>query len=185
VHQPEESQVDRHVERKPVEGDPAFDRNPDGRDLPLFTPDADVTRAESRSDPEFGERCHQRGLDPLDEPAHAGDARLQLEDRVADELPRTMECHIPAALNAVQRNTAARQFGLAYKQVRRLCRPAQGNHRVVFKQHEDVGYFVLDPQPPQLALQHERPAVFQPAQTEHSGGGLRDTIFCGLGRDPN
>ena len=65
----------------------------------------------------LGQCCHQHGLDPLDEPADAGDARFQLEHRIPDELARTVKRYVSPAFDAVQRNTPAREFGLAHEQV--------------------------------------------------------------------
>jgi len=103
-----------------------------------------VAGSDSGLDPEFGERRHQHGLDPLDEPADAGDSRFELEHRVADELARTMKRDVSPTLDAMERNATACKLGLAHEQIRRPSRPAKRDDRFVFEQHQRVGSLVLN-----------------------------------------
>jgi len=118
---------------------------------------------------QFGQRVHQCCFHLLDEPADTGEPRRQPEYRVSDQLTRTVERYVAAPLDAVQRHAAARQFSLGHEQIRGSRRPAERDHRFVLEQHKDVRYRVRDAEPPQLALQFERPAVLDPAETEQPG----------------
>jgi len=125
---------------------------------------------------QFGQRVHQCCFHLLDEPADTGEPRRQPEYRVSDQLTRTVERHVAAPLNAVQGHTPTCQFSLACEQVRRLCRPAQGDDRFVFQQHKHIGYCVIHAEPPELALQFERAAIVNATETEQPEVASRSWI---------
>src|SRR5579875_3545061 len=95
-----------HVERKPVHGDAALDRDPDRGDLRARDPRPGEPAYPLGEDPPRRERRDQGPLEQPHVAHHVLVERAQIEDGVADKLARPMVRHIAAALHVVDVDAA-------------------------------------------------------------------------------
>ena len=98
----------------------------------------------------------------------------QIDDRVADQLPRAVPGHVPAAAAGGHLHPAPGQFGAGEEEVLGARPPAQGDHRRVFEEHQ--GVFATPAAPgDQLFLQRQRRAVGEASRAQAAkapvGGG--------------
>src|SRR3989442_2137208 len=91
-------QVRRHVEGEAMERHVAMDRQPDRRDLLPADPDAALRSLARRVDPEVCAGAKEDLLEVRHEALHL-EAVGELQDRIADELTRSMIGRLAAALD--------------------------------------------------------------------------------------
>src|SRR2546425_13335209 len=95
-------EIGTHVERESMIADPSADRDPDRGDLALLDPDAGPAGDGARLDPEVPQRLAQDLFESAQEPVQVASARLEIHDRVAHELPRSMPRDVPPARDLEQ-----------------------------------------------------------------------------------
>ncbi len=174
----EHRQVRSNVQRETVEGASPHDPHPDRRDLPgcvtvRFDPDARVAIQSSCSgDPDVGERIDHELFDRahVRDGVGAGASTFagQGEDRIADELTRTVIRDVAATVGLHDRGAAGRGGG---SQVRRIGPHAEGVGVRVFEEEQ----MVVGPGASQPVHQRVGVTVGDPAQPAQTQGHASST----------
>ena len=141
-------------------GDAAARRGPHAR-APRHAPGAYRVLAR---DPDQGFFQQAHIVDHAQPCAALGPMRPQVEDRIADQLTRSVIGHIAAALDDVQSRAAPIQFGIGREDKLTPGISAQRQHRRVLQQQQHVADSVRAPQLYQLLLKPQRPRILHPAQ---------------------
>src|SRR5439155_1783352 len=97
----EMGEIGGDIQREPVRRDPLFHVHADAGDLAAASagPDAGVARLPLARDVEPGERVDQGLLERAQVPMQVAAVAAQVQDGIADELPRAVEGDIAAALD--------------------------------------------------------------------------------------
>ena len=164
-NQPELVEVGRHIERKPVAGDPAG--NPDADRRQLFQPARGI-------DPGAGEPCLPRGhdterrrdanhdiLEVADIPVHVEAVGPQIQDRIADELTRAVEGHVSAAARFKKLDAVSFERLRSREHVRAIVAgpDSERDDRRVLEQEQLIGNPVGLPILDELLLEFQRLGV--------------------------
>src|SRR5207244_12826348 len=134
-----EAEVGRHVERKAMGGDALRDLDADGRDLAVADPDAGVTGKPVGRNPEVGEDVDQAAFELAQVEADIGFG-AEIEDRIADQLPRAVVSHVPAAIDLEAGDAARRKLRFIQKNVIAGATATDRVRMRMLEQDEGVGY---------------------------------------------
>ncbi len=116
-------------------GPPVRDVDAERGDLALAHPDADVLRAYLTTglDPEIRQHSNQDFLEIADVATDVLAIRLQIDDRVTDQLTRAVERDLPAPVRLLHGDAARCQPLGVGDDVRRLGVASEGEHRRVLE----------------------------------------------------
>ena len=92
----------------------------------------------SAAEPERAQRGDERRLELAQVPVQVLPVLPEVEDRVADELARAVVGHVPAALDLGHLDPAPLELGRRERQAGRPGAAAQGDHRLVLDQQQEV-----------------------------------------------
>src|SRR5437870_1821446 len=136
----------------PVPRHPPLHVYPDAGDLvtPPPRPDTRVGRVPTSGNPDLGQRAHERLLERPEVPMEVGLVAGEVEDRIADELPRSVERNVTPALDLEHVEADGTQ------QVRGAGVATQRHHgRVLEQEKQVVRQLAIDPGLGQGALPRE------------------------------
>ena len=156
----ERIEVGRHVEREAVQGHPLLHVDADARDLAARGPHAGQSGVAIRLDAEVAERLDQHVLEPPQVPVEVLAMCPEVEDRIADQLARTVEGHVAAALDLDHLDPAPGELRRRQRQAAGPGPAAERDDRRVLHQQQHVlGDLARDPLPADRSLSFERLAV--------------------------
>src|SRR5262249_30841561 len=158
----EAAQIARDVEGEPVPGHPPPDRHPHRCDLATVAPHPREAWTSVRRDVEIREHPDEHVLEAAHVPANVGSEVAEPEDRVADELARTVIGHLTAPLRSDDRNAGCRRVA----EMPRIAPAPQRVPRGVLEEEHRVRS-TGEPAGDQRLLQGERPLVVDPPQNPH------------------
>src|SRR5438309_10206806 len=117
-----------------MSGNTLRDLDTDGHDLAIAEPDARIAGEPARRDPEVGEGVDQATLEVAQVET---DIRLaaEVEDRIADQLPRSMVGDVAAAIDLEAGDAARRERGFGEIDMVAGATPAAGGGVRMREQH--------------------------------------------------
>ena len=136
------------------------------------TPDAGERADAAGLHTEFGAEVDERLLHKADEVdgADASAAWItqaaQVEDGIADELAGAVVGDVATTIDFVEGDAAAREELIGCEDVGAVCIAAEGEHRRVFEEQQNVADAALLAEFDQLRLEKERFAVVDAAEIE-------------------
>src|SRR5690606_6663139 len=127
-------------------------------------------------DPERGQGGDDTRLQVPQEAVYVAAATLEIDDRVADELPRAVIRDVAAAADAHQRrDSGTRTAARERTQILDATAATGGEHRIVLEEQELIAEHVVRAR--ELFLQRERLRVVdapEPARRDRAAGRDRD-----------
>jgi hypothetical protein len=155
----------RDVEREAVPGDPIARVHSDRRDLLAASPHARVRGISLARNAVVGQGVDQCLLDASQVPMKVLTMALEIDDWIANQLARTVECHIAAPLDLEQLDATTLQKLRRSGEILFLRRPSERDDRRVLHQEQ----YILrncagNPVTRDAALQLERFRVRHPSE---------------------
>ena len=137
--QREAGEIGGDVEREAVRRDPSATAHADRRDLLLADPHSGAPGRASRVKPEMPRAANQRVLEVAQVAVRSCGPRAQIDDRIADELPRAVIGHVPAAIALGDRDAAAPRLGIVDSTWSGAAPASERDDVVVLEQDQAVG----------------------------------------------
>src|SRR5262249_40014812 len=122
--------------REPMPGHPAADADADRGDLSLLDPDAGQTSDPPGTHPDGRERIDHHLLEGSYVPVHVLAMPAQVEDRIADQLPRSLIRDLPSPPRAHDRHRPVERVA----EERRIAATTERVDRRMLEQQQDVGW---------------------------------------------
>jgi hypothetical protein len=170
--------VGADVQRETVAGDPSRDAHPDRREFLVAYPDPREPVDPAGPDPELRNGTNEDFLEIAHIAVHVAAIRFQVDDGIADELPRSVKRDIAAAAALEQRDSfRGEPFGRVENVRAVMARlRAEGDDGRMFEEQELIGDPSLLALFDQRVLQIERRLVFdgtEPADFQDTSGRIR------------
>ena len=133
------AQVGGDVQRETVRSNPSADMHPDGADLAFTHPDARQLWNAAGLDAEIRQRIDHGLLDGAHIGAHVALPLAQIQDGIADDLPRSVISDVAAAVGGMEGDAGAGQYVFAGQQVFQMAVAAERDGVGVLQQDELIG----------------------------------------------